>query len=150
MGLAGNNMPLYTFECSSCGSRFEEIIYLNGGEPPDYHDCDSCSSKAQRVYWVADRMPTVGKVGTSKRELEVFRRDGMPKEMAEEFYKLSIQASKERMAENGHYKEVVPNVKQQLKDGLVRANDDKKKAETIEKYKKIGATHIEKKNKKKK
>lgn len=141
-------MPIYQFKCDKCEHWFEESIFLDGKDPPDYYKCPKCKNrKAPREYWVPGKEPNgfaKGNTDVNRRRHQRIVNYGMDKSMADNFYRESIAASKERMSTMGEvYKEVVPDVKQHIKQGLVKVNDDKTRVETVEKYKKIGAKHLD-------
>lgn len=137
-------MPFYQFKCDKCEHKFEERIHLDGSDPPEHYVCPECGNeKAPREYWTEDSMPggfMKGVCDRKMREMKRFNVEGYNKQQAENFYKESIEASKERMKTGGqHYKEVMPDLKHHLKHGMIKINDDKKKANLIDKYKSLGS-----------
>lgn len=136
-------MPFYQFKCDKCETQFEERIYLDGSDPPDYYACPECGNeKAPREYWSEDRMAAgIGKGLTDRhrRESREFNVKGYNKQQAEAFYKDSIAACKERMSTGGeHYKEVLPDLNHHIKHGVIKINDDKKRVNLVDKYKSLG------------
>jgi len=80
-----------------------------------------------------------GVTDRARRRDRNIRENGMDKSMAENFYKESCEASKQRMATGyEHYKQVLPDVKQHIKQGIARVNNDQQKKETIDAWKKVG------------
>ena len=64
-------MPLYDFECPSCGHAFEELVAA-GESPP----CPSCGADgAQRRFSPFAPLARLGKRTRSEREADKRRRD---------------------------------------------------------------------------
>lgn len=60
-------MPLYEFECGSCGARFEDLV----GAGTESADCPECGAKgARRVYSPPAPEPRIVKTGGALRRQE--------------------------------------------------------------------------------
>jgi putative FmdB family regulatory protein len=67
-------MPLYDFECVTCGDVFEEIVGLDGGAPP----CPSCGDRRCRKLIAAPAIQVKTDKATSRIEKRVkgYLKDG--------------------------------------------------------------------------
>src|SRR5210317_683996 len=103
-----------------------------GKSPPDTVKC-LCGAKAERV---VENPPDI-KHGRNSwhamRERKRYAEHGMDKKQAEQFYKESCEASKNRVKSgNQHYKAVVPNYEVLRKQGKVRKLNDKEVEHKVE------------------
>lgn len=144
----------YIFQCKKCESIFEDRFYYLDGEcyhsdtdkkigqdPPESWPCPDCNSEStERLLFdptrdPEDRMAAVhikGITGKILRREEKLRNEGMDKELAHQFYKDSIQASKERMSTMGEvYKKVDCDFDTMVKTGQAKKISDKQKAEKL-------------------
>tara|TARA_R110002094_G_scaffold107519_1_gene105797 strand:+ start:1111 stop:1719 length:609 start_codon:yes stop_codon:yes gene_type:complete len=101
---------------------------------PDTVKCKHCKKKTEKrasIYYFS-----VGNGRNSyaaKRERQRYAMDGMDKKQAEQFYKESIEASKERVKSGDqHYKKIVPHYETLEKEGIVKRNNDQETANKIE------------------
>ena len=67
-------MPLYDFECESCGDFFEEIVELDGAPPP----CPRCGGKRCRklISAPAIRMKVDQETGRIEKRVKDYLMDG--------------------------------------------------------------------------
>lgn len=65
-------MPIYEFECSQCGARFEELVGVGEKAP-----CPDCGSEGvERLYSpIGDRGVPVGLTGKAAAESNARRKD---------------------------------------------------------------------------
>ena len=63
-------MPLFEYECQTCGTRFEELV-MNGDTPP----CPACgAADPQRLYSNVSPPPRMGLRGLAARRSNAVRR----------------------------------------------------------------------------
>lgn len=162
-------MPFYIYRCKKCDIEFEDkFYYLDGvlyhsdtdkkigNNPPEKWKCPSCNKSRyteQQLFREGSEGPAVIVKGittvTLRREAE-FRQQGYNKQQAHNFYKESIEASKERMSTMGEvYKTVAANPQELAKQGQAKKLSDKEKAQKIEVGKKVQQEVAKIRNKKK-
>lgn len=124
--------------------KYETIDFTTSGEIPLSVDCIFCDSgKLEKTIseiqgWVK------GICFTNKERERKFYEKGMDKQQATEFYKQSMEASKERIQSGGvHYKQVVPDMNHMRKTGQAKKVSDKKKKERVDNIAKMNQ-HIHK------
>ena len=112
-----------------------EVVNYGDGIP-DKVKCNKCKKK--KAMFNPPDLPNIKSGRNSyaaKRERQRYARDGMDKKQAEQFYKESVEASKERVKSNGavseHYKRVVPNYKDLHKQGHVKRLTDQESSDKV-------------------
>lgn len=108
--------------------RFHEKVVSYGKKFPEKLKCNSCGKKTANIVYDIPEGFTKGNCFINRERERKFHENGMSKEQATEFYKNSIEASKERIQSAGvHYKQVVPDMKHFEKHGMAkRTSEDKK------------------------
>lgn len=102
---------------------------------PETFKCPECGKKSKKVInevegWVK------GNCAVNRERERKFHEYGMNKQQSENFYKESIEASKERMKTGGSvYKKVDANMEVLQKQGLARKLNDKESADKRERVK---------------
>ena len=113
-----------------------EVVNYGDGIP-DKVKCNKCKKK--KAMFSPPDLPNIKSGRNSyaaKRERQRYAKDGMDKKQAEQFYKESVEASKERVKSGGqHYKKVVPNYEVLRKQGQVRRLNDQERADKIQNLK---------------
>lgn len=138
-------MVLYKIACSSCEIFWE--VEASMAKPPKRRRCPECNVWCPRVFTV----PAIRFLGTgfytNRSRAEKFNRDGFDRVQAEEFYKSSIEHSKERVKTGyQHYSKITPNIENMTKSGMIKKVDSEKaevkkqkmREMTIESHKKAG------------
>jgi hypothetical protein len=116
--------------------RFEETE-LTLKELPMSPPCMQCDSNETEKLMPEFNGWCKGNCFTNRERERKFYEKGMPKDQALNFYKESIQASKERIATGGvHYKEIVPDMDHMRKHGVAKKLNDKQVANKREYLKK--------------
>lgn len=111
---------------------------------PENPPCTNCGSENTGKLMHETGGWVKGICFTNKERERKFYEKGMDKQQATEFYKQSMEASKERMQTGGtHYKQVVPDMNYMRKTGQVKKVSDKKKKERIDNIAKMNQ-HIHK------
>lgn len=130
-----SNKVLFNFYCFGCSSHSQK--YFRGNKVPKVYKCMFCGSKDTKL---EGEKPTDMKLITSTTLnankaswIKRRRTEGMEKEVAERFYKDSIDASKERQKSgHEHYKKVSMDVDYHIKNGIAKVPDDGTRAKNIE------------------
>jgi putative FmdB family regulatory protein len=80
-------MPIFDFECTSCGSRFEELKSAEAVAPP----CPSCGAKKSRRLFSPPSPPGHGPSPAEKRDSDLRRgeREAARRERISEVQKAS-------------------------------------------------------------
>tara|TARA_R110002110_G_scaffold239686_5_gene455682 strand:- start:2095 stop:2691 length:597 start_codon:yes stop_codon:yes gene_type:complete len=104
---------------------------------PDNIKCPTCKRKTgQRASIYYFSVGSGRNSYASLKERQRYAHEGMDKKQAEQFYKESVEASKERIKTGDqHYKKVVPNYEVLRKQGQVRRLNDQERANKIQNLK---------------
>lgn len=136
--------------------RFHEKEVEYGKELPEKLKCSKCKKKTSILTFDSADAPNMiakGNTAVNRQRERDFHQYGMNKQQAENFYKESIEASKERIKSGGvHYKPVDPDINYLRSEGKVTRVKDGDVSKNKEYLKKANVKLTEnlKKNLKKK
>lgn len=124
---------------------YETTIISASGDIPVTFKCPECKKGVMEKIIGENLSGYVkGLCFTNLERERKFYQKGMDKQQAENFYKESIAASKERIdSGKEHYKQVVPDLDHMRKTGQIKKVSDKKKKERMDNIKRMNQ-HIHK------
>jgi|ETNvirnome_2_300_1030623.scaffolds.fasta_scaffold00212_16 putative FmdB family regulatory protein len=121
-------MTFYSFECEECEVYWEKEGSMS--KPPKTSKCSICNKRRNRVFTAPSLHFKGMDFHTNRVKVEKYKRDGMEKEVADEFLKNECKYSKDRASESARqYKRVVPDFEKMVKEGKARKCSDKETAQ---------------------